>query len=64
MLVGAEMIATNAGVAYMAMSASDFLLTNVVIVGALIMAVLGYVLDLFARVLLRTTVVHWGGREG
>ncbi|MEJ8857825.1 ABC transporter permease subunit [Variovorax robiniae] len=63
MLVGAEMIATNAGIAYMAMSASDFLLTNVVIVGALIMAILGYVLDLLARAL-ENKVVHWGGKEG
>jgi taurine transport system permease protein len=63
MLVGAEMIATNAGIAYMAMSASDFLLTNVVIVGALIMAALGYSLDLLARAL-ENRVVHWGGKEG
>ncbi|SFQ09654.1 taurine transport system permease protein [Variovorax sp. PDC80] len=63
MLVGAEMIATNAGIAYMAMSASDFLLTNVVIVGALIMAILGYLLDLLARAL-ENKVVHWGGKEG
>ena len=63
MLVGAEMIATTAGIAWMAMSASDFLLTNVVIVGALIMAILGYVLDLAARAL-EDRVVHWGGKEG
>jgi len=63
MLVGAEMIATTAGIAWMAMSASDFLLTNVVIVGALIMAVLGYGLDLIARAL-EDRVVHWGGKEG
>ncbi|MBS0449272.1 MAG: ABC transporter permease subunit [Proteobacteria bacterium] len=63
MLVGAEMIATNSGIAYMAMSASDFLLTNVVIVGALIMAVLGYSLDLVARAL-EDRIVHWGGKEG
>lgn len=63
MLVGAEMIATSAGIAYMAMSASDFLLTNVVIVGALIMALLGYLLDLFARAL-EDHIVHWGGKEG
>lgn len=63
MLVGAEMIATNAGIAYMAMSASDFLLTNVVIVGALIMAILGYALDVLAR-MLENKVVHWGGKEG
>lgn len=63
MLVGAELIATNAGIAYMAMSASDFLLTNVVIVGVLIMAILGYSLDLFARAL-ENRFVHWGGKEG
>src|SRR5664279_701618 len=63
MLVGAEMIATTAGIAFMAMSASDFLLTNVVIVGALIMAILGYALDLVARAI-ENRVVHWGGKEG
>ena len=63
MLVGAEMIATTAGIAYMAMSASDFLLTNVVIVGVLIMAVLGYALDLVARAV-ENRVVHWGGKDG
>jgi taurine transport system permease protein len=63
MLVGAEMIATTAGIAYMAMSASDFLLTNVVLVGVLIMAVLGYALDLIARAV-ENRVVHWGGKEG
>lgn len=63
MLVGAEMIATSAGIAYMAMSASDFLLTNVVLVGALIMASLGYTLDLCARAL-ENRIVHWGGKEG
>ena len=63
MLVGAEMIATTAGIAWMAMSASDFLLTNVVVVGALIMATLGYTLDLGARAL-ENRIVHWGGKEG
>lgn len=63
MLVGAEMIATNAGIAFMAMSASDFLLTNVVIVSALTMAAIGYTLDLLARSL-ENRIVHWGGREG
>lgn len=62
MLVGAEMIATNSGIAYMAMSASDFLLTPVVLVGALIMALLGYMLDLLARAL-ENRIVHWSGKE-
>ena len=63
MLVGAELIATTAGIAFMAMSASDFLLTNVVIVGVLIMALIGYLLDLVARAV-ENRVVHWGGKEG
>lgn len=63
MLVGAEMIATSDGIAWMALSAADFLLTSVVLVGALIMAVLGYLLDLLARAI-ENKVVHWGGREG
>ncbi len=63
MLVGAEMIATSNGIAWMALSAADFLLTNVVLVGALIMATLGYLLDLLARAA-ENKVVHWGGKEG
>jgi taurine transport system permease protein len=63
MLVGAELIATTAGIAFMAMSAADFLLTNVVIVGVLIMAAIGYTLDLIARAV-ENRVVHWGGKEG
>lgn len=63
MLVGAEMVATRDGIAWMALSAADFLLTNVVLVGALIMATLGYTLDLLARAL-ENKVVHWGGKEG
>ncbi|MGA0573056.1 ABC transporter permease [Variovorax sp. VNK109] len=63
MLVGAEMVATNSGIAWMALSAADFLLTNVVLVGALIMALLGYLLDLLARAL-ENRIVHWGGKEG
>ncbi|MDB5998877.1 MAG: tauC [Rhizobacter sp.] len=63
MLVGAEMVATTDGIAYMSLSAADFLLTQVVLVGVLIMAMLGYLLDLFARYL-ENRVVHWGGKEG
>jgi taurine transport system permease protein len=63
MLVGAEMVATNSGIAWMALSAADFMLTSVVLVGVLIMAVIGYVLDLAARAL-ENRIVHWGGKEG
>ena len=62
MLVGAELIATNRGIAFMTMSATDFLQTDVVFVGVIIMATVGYGLDLAMRVMERR-VVHWGGRE-
>jgi taurine transport system permease protein len=63
MLVGAEMIATSNGIAWMALSAADFLQTNVVLVAVIIMAVLGYGLDLLAR-WLEHRIVHWSGRDG
>jgi taurine transport system permease protein len=62
MLVGAEMVATSSGVAFMALSASDFLQTNIVLVGVTILAVTGYLLDLLVRVI-EKVVVHWSGRE-
>jgi len=63
MLVGAEMIATSNGIAWMALSAADFLQTNVVLVGVIIMAALGYGLDQLAR-WLEHRIVHWSGKDG
>jgi ABC-type nitrate/sulfonate/bicarbonate transport system permease component len=62
MLVGAEMVATSDGIAWMALTAADFILTDVVLVGVLIMAVLGYSLDRVFR-MIETRVVHWSGRD-
>ena len=62
MLVGAEMVATSSGVAFMALAASDFLQTNIVLVGVTILAVTGYLLDLLVRII-EKVVVHWSGRE-
>ncbi len=62
MLVGAEMVATSDGIAWMALTAADFVQTDIVLVGVLIMATLGYGLDQIFRVLERR-VVHWAGRE-
>jgi taurine transport system permease protein len=62
MLVGAEMVATSDGVAWMALTAADFVQTDVVLVGVLIMAALGYGLDLMFRSLERR-VVHWAGKD-
>ncbi|HXX82911.1 MAG TPA: ABC transporter permease [Casimicrobiaceae bacterium] len=62
MLVGAEMVATSDGIAWMALTAADFVQTDVVLVGVLVMAALGYSLDQLFRALERR-VVHWAGRE-
>jgi taurine transport system permease protein len=62
MLVGAEMVATDSGIAWMSLTASDFLRTDIVLVGVLIMALTGYLLDLLVR-LIESRLVHWSGRE-
>lgn len=62
MLVGAEMVATSDGIAWMALTAADFIQTDIVLVGVLIMAALGYGLDQLFRALERR-VVHWAGRD-
>jgi len=62
MLVGAEMLGTSSGIAWMAMNAADFLRTDVVIVGVLFMALMGYLLDLAAR-LLEAKMIHWAGKQ-
>ena len=62
MLVGAEMVATSDGIAWMALTAADFVQTDIVLVGVLIMAALGYGLDQLFRALERR-VVHWSGRD-
>lgn len=63
MLVGAEMVATSNGIAWMSLSASEFLQTDVVLVGVLIMAGLGYGLDRLAC-WVEVRLVHWSGKEG
>ena len=62
MLVGAEMLGTSSGIAWMAMSGADFMRTDVVLVGVLLMALMGYLLDLAARVL-ESRLVHWVGKQ-
>jgi len=62
MLVGAEMVATSDGIAWMALTAADFVQTDVVLVGVLVMAALGYGLDQLFQ-LLERRAVPWAGRE-
>jgi taurine transport system permease protein len=51
------------GVAWMALTAADFVQTDIVLVGVLIMAVLGYSLDRVFFPRARTRDVHWSGRD-
>lgn len=62
MLVGAELTATSEGIAWMALTAAEYLATDVVLVGVLTMAALGYGLDRIVRAI-ELTVVHWSGKE-
>jgi taurine transport system permease protein len=57
---GAEMIATSDGIAWRALTAADFVQTDIVRVGVPIMAALEYGLDQIFRVL-EQRVVHWAG---
>lgn len=62
MLVAAELTATSDGIAWMSLTAAEFLSTDIVVVGVVIMASLGFALDRlihFAEV----RVVHWSGRD-
>jgi len=62
MLVGAEMVATSDGIAWMALSAADFIQTDIVLVGVLIMAAMGYSLDRLCR-FIEARLVHWSGKD-
>jgi taurine transport system permease protein len=62
MLVAAELTATSDGIAWMSLTASEFLSTDVVLVGVNIMAILGFSLD---RILQASEggLVHWSGKD-
>ena len=62
MLVAAELTATSDGIAWMALTASEYLATEVVLVGVAIMAALGYALDRLFR-LTELHIVHWSGKD-
>jgi len=62
MLVGAELTATSDGIAWMALAAAEYLSTDIVLVGVLIMAALGYGLDRTVRAI-EGRLVHWGGKD-
>jgi len=60
-LVAAELVATEAGLGAMIMSASEFLVTDVVIMGIIVIGIIAYIFDLFMRWLERL-LVPWKGR--
>lgn len=62
MLVGAELTATSDGIAWLALTAAEYMQTDLVLVGVLIMAAVGYALDR-AFLYLETSLVHWTGKD-
>ncbi|MBA2548425.1 MAG: ABC transporter permease subunit [Burkholderiaceae bacterium] len=60
-LVAAEMVAANAGLGQMVLNASNFLRTDVVIMGIFVIGVVAYAFDLLMRHIERA-VVPWKGR--
>ena len=60
-LVAAEMVAATAGLGQMVLNASNFLRTDVVIMGIVVIGVVAYVFDLAMRYIERV-VVPWKGR--
>lgn len=62
MLVAAELTATSDGIAWMSLTAAEFLSTDVVLVGVVIMAIMGFALDRAIRAI-EMKIVHWSGRD-
>lgn len=62
MLVAAELTATSDGIAWMALTAAEYLATDIVLVAVVIMATMGYALDRAVRAL-ELKVVHWSGKD-
>ncbi len=60
-LVAAEMVAAEAGLGFMVLNASEFLVTDVVIMGIVVIGIIAYLFDLLMRWIERMTV-PWKGR--
>ncbi len=59
-LVAAEMVAAERGIGFMVLNASEFLVTDVVIAGILVIGVIAYCFDLLMRYL-ETKLIPWKG---
>ena len=60
-LVAAEMVAANVGLGQMVLNASNFLRTDIVIMGIIVIGVVAYAFDLFMR-WVEVKLVPWKGR--
>ena len=60
-LVAAEMVAANVGLGQMVLNASNFLRTDIVVMGIIVIGVVAYAFDLFMRWVERR-LVPWKGR--
>ncbi len=60
-LVAAEMVAANVGLGQMVLNASNFLRTDIVVMGIIVIGVVAYLFDLFMRWVERR-LVPWKGR--
>ena len=60
-LVAAEMVAAHTGLGQMVLNASNFLRTDIVIMGIIVIGIVAYLFDLLMRWVERV-VVPWKGR--
>jgi taurine transport system permease protein len=60
-LVAAEMVAANVGLGQMVLNASNFLRTDIVVMGIIVIGVVAYMFDLLMR-WVEGKVVPWKGR--
>lgn len=60
-LVAAEMVAAQAGLGFMVLNAAEFLVTDVVIMGIIVIGIIAYLFDLLMRYL-EKKLVPWKGR--
>lgn len=61
-LVAAEMVAATAGIGWMVLDASNYLRSDVVFMGVIIMGITGILLDKIIQ-LIEKQVIHWKGRS-
>lgn len=61
-LVASEMVAARSGIGWMVLDASNYLRSDIIFVGIIVMSITGIILDQFIRVLERV-LVPWKGKD-